>query len=119
MKSKRLSLEKPRPVSYKRLDPKHKSGRVFQQSLLKSVTGPQESRTSNSHSEAVTRSDSGSVTGSASKSDCGSAMELVGVSVTGSATVSATVSVTVSVTESVTESVTGPVKISKLNLHQN
>ena len=119
MKSKRLTLEKPRPVGCKRLDLKHKSGRVFQQAVSKSLTGSNESRTSNSSSEAVTRSASGAVTGSAGKSDRGSAMELVGVSLTGSATGSVTVSVTVSVTESVTESVTGPVKISKLNLHQN
>ena len=71
MKFKRLTLEKPRPVSYKRLDPKHKSGRVFQQSLLKSVTGSQDSITSKSPSESV----SGSVTGSASGSVSGTVTE--------------------------------------------
>ena len=63
MKFKRLTLEKSRPVSCKRLEPKHKSGRVFQQSLLKSVTGSQDSITSKPPSESV----SGSVTGSVSE----------------------------------------------------
>ena len=103
MKFKRLTLEKPRPVNCKKLDPKNKSGRVFQQAVLKSVTGSQESRISNSPSQAVTRSVSESVTGSASKSDDGSASELVSVSVTGSAIGAAT----------------KLVKDCKLNLHQN
>ena len=71
MKFKRLTLEKSRPVSCKRLDPKHKSGRVFQQSLLKSVTGSQDSITSKPPSESV----SGSVTGSASGSVSGTVTE--------------------------------------------
>ena len=71
MKFKRLTLEKPRPVSCKRLDPKHKSGRVFQQSLLKSVTGSQDSITSKPPSESV----SGSVTGSTSGSVSGTVTE--------------------------------------------
>ena len=71
MKFKRLTLEKSRPMSGKRLDPKHKSGRVFQQSLLKSVTGSQDSITSKPPSESV----SGSVTGSASGSVSGTVTE--------------------------------------------
>ena len=71
MKFKRLILEKPRPVSCKRLDPKHKSGRVFQQSLLKSVTDSQDSITSKAPSESV----SGSVTGSTSGSVSGTVTE--------------------------------------------
>lgn len=50
MKSKRLVLEKPRPVSFKRIKPNHKSGRAFQQPVLKSVTYPDDSRTSRSPS---------------------------------------------------------------------
>ena len=52
MKSKRLTLEKPRPVSCKRLEQVHKSGRKFQS--VKSVT-----------SESIAKSTSVSVSGSA------------------------------------------------------
>ena len=75
MKFKRLTLEKPRPMSGKRLDQKHKSGRVFQQSLLKSVTGSQDSRTSKPPSESVSGSVTGSVTGSTSGSVSGTVTE--------------------------------------------
>ena len=54
MKSKRLTLEKPRPVSRKRLEQVHKSGRKFQS--VKSVT--QESTSSKSPSESIARSTS-------------------------------------------------------------
>ena len=84
MKFKRLTLEKSRPVSCKRLDPKHKSGRVFQQSLLKSVTGSQDSRTSKPPSESVSGSATGSVTGSVTGSASGSVSETVTETATGS-----------------------------------
>ena len=63
MKSKKLTLEKPRPVSRKRLNQVHKSGRKFQS--VKSVTGSQESKSSKSPSESIARSTSVSASGSA------------------------------------------------------
>ena len=92
MKFKRLTLEKSRPMSGKRLNPKHKSGRVFQQSLLKSGTGSQDSITSKPPSESVSGSAYGSVSGS-----------VIG-SITGSVTGSASGSVSGTVTETATES---------------
>ena len=58
MKSKKLTLEKPRPVSRKRLEQVHKSGRKFQS--VKSVTVSKETKSSKSPSESIARSTSGS-----------------------------------------------------------